>query len=240
MSYMAPSNFRMCAYFFSPRYIGFGYHGDFIMGWPEDLLQEAVDTCTNESGRISDCPVFDIQSEADQNQCKMKIPGALEKEEVKGKVGMSLPGNVAIQYGPEPATVSKPQESQSNTVPVPTVSYSPGAGAAESGNQPGQASPTTPAPAFTAEPNRNQVSVPVPETTEAPSSSVSDDGLPVVSTQYITNGNVVSEIIWKEDVVYVTQYKDTTTTTTMSPAATVKVRDAEHLHRHAARHGRRH
>jgi hypothetical protein len=41
--------------------------------------------------------------------------------------------------------------------------------------------------------------------TEAPYAPVVDDHLPIVSTQYITNSNVVSEVVWKEAVVYVTE-----------------------------------
>ncbi|KAH0122003.1 hypothetical protein KCU82_g22542, partial [Aureobasidium melanogenum] len=42
---------------------GYGYHGDFQMGWDSsDFLQSAVDTCTNASGQIQDCPLFDIQT----------------------------------------------------------------------------------------------------------------------------------------------------------------------------------
>lgn len=203
------------------------------MGWDQDFLQQAVDTCTNESGLISDCPIFNIQSEAEQNQCKMKLPSAIANEKVSGTVGSALPGNVAIQYGPQPATVANPPPPTA-TVAVPTVSYSPGATAGMSSHLPGQVFISQPAPAVTAEPVNAQVSAPAPTDPPAPTS---DDGLPIVSTQYITNGDVVSEIIWKEETVYVTEFEDTTTTTTMAPA-TVKVRDARHLHRHPIRHGR--
>lgn len=229
---------------------GFGYHGDFLTGWDEAFLQQAVDTCTNPSGSMYDCPIFNIQNEAVQNQCSMKIPSVLASEKVAGVVGTVIPGNVAIQYGPQPATMTNPP-SQTAPVPVPTVSYSPGSENGEKpSNLPGQvfitqASPTPPpaatpsAPEISAHPAINQVNQVAPKPTEAPSSTV-DDGLPIVSTQYITDGDVVSEIIWKESVLYVTEYEDTTTTVTVTRSAVVnKVRNVGHVHRRAGHNGRR-
>ncbi|KAH9848786.1 hypothetical protein C2E23DRAFT_738784 [Lenzites betulinus] len=47
---------------------GYGHHGDFQNGWDVDLLQEAIDTCTQANGNVMDCPplaaVFD-QAAAD-------------------------------------------------------------------------------------------------------------------------------------------------------------------------------
>lgn len=78
---------------------GFGYHGDFIQGWDPDLLQEAVDTCTSETGVITECDVFDIQSDEDQAQCKFPVPGQLKSENVY-MYSDGLPGNLAIMAGP--------------------------------------------------------------------------------------------------------------------------------------------
>lgn len=82
---------------------GYGYHGDFIMGWDETFLQEAVDTCTNLSGQIEDCALFDIQDESVYGSCNFTVPAALENENVVGPIS-SLPGSCAIQSGPAPAT----------------------------------------------------------------------------------------------------------------------------------------
>ena len=47
---------------------GYGHHGDFQNGWDVDLLQEAIDTCTEANGNVMNCPplaaVFD-QAAAD-------------------------------------------------------------------------------------------------------------------------------------------------------------------------------
>ncbi|KAL2019650.1 hypothetical protein VTK56DRAFT_9465 [Thermocarpiscus australiensis] len=102
---------------------GFGYHGDFISGWDSNFLQAAVDQCTNGSGKVSDCPLFTLQSEDEQRQCKLKLPTMLADEKTTGIIGDSLPGGVLIQYGPEPATINVPA-SQPTTAPVSSVGSS--------------------------------------------------------------------------------------------------------------------
>src|SRR4051794_29970596 len=123
------------------------------MGWEQNFLQQAVDTCTSPSGEIEDCPIFNIQSEATQNQCKMKMPSAAANEKVTGKIGMSLPGDVLIQYGPGPAT-AKTQPSPISPVVAPTASPPAATGL------PGQVfltkTSSTPAAAVTAPPALNQ------------------------------------------------------------------------------------
>ncbi|KAG8905518.1 GTPase-activating protein [Tulasnella sp. 403] len=40
---------------------GYGYHGDFVNGWPagdNSLLQQAIDQCTSLSGELNDCPIL--------------------------------------------------------------------------------------------------------------------------------------------------------------------------------------
>jgi hypothetical protein len=83
---------------------GYGYHGDFQMGWDSvDFLQSAVDTCTNASGQIEDCPLFNIQTEAEEGQCKIK-----DVAEISGDNPLlntnGLPIAVPIQSGPSYAT----------------------------------------------------------------------------------------------------------------------------------------
>ncbi|KAG5928173.1 hypothetical protein E4U42_001179, partial [Claviceps africana] len=65
---------------------GYGYHGDFTTGWPTEFLQRAIDTCTNESGRIEDCPLFNVVDHDTATSCKWetKLPAALAHEDVTG------------------------------------------------------------------------------------------------------------------------------------------------------------
>lgn len=87
---------------------GYGYHGDFMNGWDQDLLQRAVDdqTCSNVagSGVIEDCPVLkpNLQNQAAQEQCKFDMPAELVNDDCKGPRG-GLPGHVPISEGPAPA-----------------------------------------------------------------------------------------------------------------------------------------
>ncbi|EON96671.1 putative wsc domain-containing protein [Phaeoacremonium minimum UCRPA7] len=239
--------------------LGFGYHGDFIMGWDEAFLQEAVDTCTNESGRIEDCPIFTIQDENTQRQCSIAVPGNL-KLEVSFTSLTSLPGNVPDNWGPAPATVMNPTTPA--TVVVPTLTYAAGETAAVNGSYiPGQiffastqtsgpaavgvSSPTddvvhveaVPAADATPTPAPTTPAPSPPETTPAPAPADTDTRIPI-STGYVTDGNMVTEILYYQDEVYVTEYEDITTTVTVS-AAVKKRRDSRgHLHRHRHLHGR--
>ena len=80
---------------------GYGYHGDFITGWNPVTLQAAVDTCTNMSGRIEDCPIFNIQPRADSEQCFLSN-GMAASEDLSGPF-KTLPGNSPYTSGPEDA-----------------------------------------------------------------------------------------------------------------------------------------
>jgi hypothetical protein len=105
-------------------------------GWNIDTLQSAVDTCTNESGRVEDCPIFtpSLQSEAKQGQCDIqKMPAALRNDDCAGPA-KGLCGNVPVQYGPgyaaplEGGSEDEPTAApivSSSAAPVPTQSYAP-------------------------------------------------------------------------------------------------------------------
>lgn len=227
------------------------------MGWNGALLQDAVNTCTNLSGLIGDCPVFDIQSLADEGACQLEtMPQQLVNEAVAGIVGTSLPGDVQIVYGPQTGTQTNP--GPPTTVSVSAVGYSPGSTAANSGSVvPGEVFKATPnsnsptqstnptVPSSDAASTSDAPPTTAPDPTAAPTAVATDDDMSVVSTQYVTSGNVVSEIVWKEAVVYVTESEDVTVTMTVQPTSSVqgvtKVRRGHsHDHfRHHLRHGGR-
>ncbi|KAF2658680.1 WSC domain-containing protein, partial [Lophiostoma macrostomum CBS 122681] len=79
---------------------GFGFHGDFINGWDVNVLQNAVDTCLDESGTTSRCNAVTLYTAAESNSCK--LPSVVD-EQVDGTLHQ-LPGCNPIFYGPEPAT----------------------------------------------------------------------------------------------------------------------------------------
>ncbi|KAF1350743.1 hypothetical protein BDV97DRAFT_350297 [Delphinella strobiligena] len=79
---------------------GYGFHGDFINGWNVPVLQEAVNTCTNDSGLITDCDVFDFFTTEQSQACI--IPPSIE-ETITG-VLPALPGCNPVTDGPGEAT----------------------------------------------------------------------------------------------------------------------------------------
>ncbi|CZS90192.1 related to glyoxal oxidase precursor [Rhynchosporium graminicola] len=107
---------------------GYGMHGDFMMGWDEGFLQQAIDTCTNPSGKIEDCPLFTIQEE--HPTCALTLPPAIAKENVQKNLD-TLPGNPVIANGPAyaggaAAGGAMPPANTGPVVAVPTLSYTPG------------------------------------------------------------------------------------------------------------------
>ncbi|KAF9884086.1 hypothetical protein FE257_002316 [Aspergillus nanangensis] len=78
---------------------GFGYHGDFMNGWESGVLEKAVAQCTNPSGMVEDCPLFDLQAESKQKLCTVEIPAELKNEDVH-HWNKALPHDLAVQYGP--------------------------------------------------------------------------------------------------------------------------------------------
>lgn len=206
---------------------GYGYHGDFIMGWEAGVLQKAVDTCTNISGLISDCPVFNIQKEAEWVKCKATdsaLASILSAEDLKGPMD-SLPGGVKVHPGPEYVVKPHVAPPAAPAAPVlPSVPYSAG-----STVQPSQT--ILPGGVF------NEVSVneavaavePVaaPEPTEPPK-LVLEDNQKLYTTKYKTEGGSIVEVVVIEEVTTVTD-KPITKTVTMER------RHHAHAHHHARR-----
>ncbi|KAK2030075.1 hypothetical protein LX32DRAFT_338649 [Colletotrichum zoysiae] len=217
---------------------GFGYHGDFMAGWDEDFLQSAINTCTNLSGRIEDCPIFNIQDEAATAQCQMKVPNFLSAENVTGP-DVSLPGNVAITFGDgssEGGGVAPaiPSSSMSPSA-APALTYKPGK-TATSNPLPGEVFKETGKMPYGAPSSSVPTTEPAPtpileQVTPAPSST-SQPTMSCASTQTVTSANVVSVICWEEDVVYVTYYEDFTTTVTPTPSPALRAKRHLHQHRH--------
>ena len=205
------------------------------MGWDPVFLQEAVNTCLNLSGRIEDCPIFNLQDDYTQNQCSINVPSQLATESVTGVIGTTLPGNVAIQYGPQPATAANPGP-RTTTVAVPTQSYVPGTTVTGSTYGAGgifhNSGSSTTVSVTSNTPNLAQI-VPTP----TPAMPTPADDPNAFSTQYITNGLLVTEVIWEKEIVYVTEEQVDIQTVTVDGAA--KARRVAHMHAHQGRHGRR-
>ncbi|KAL5350457.1 hypothetical protein ACLOAV_004025 [Pseudogymnoascus australis] len=205
---------------------GYGYHGDFIMGWEEEFLQSAVDTCTNNSGRIQDCPLFTLQDDVTSQACQIKksglIANILAADNLVGPIA-NLPGGVKLTPGPDYVVKGAPAADDSaSTLVVPTLSHSAGSTIAPS---------ETAAPGGVFKENNAvvaDVKVEAPATTAKPTLSLADNQK-VSSTSYITKDGSVVEVIVIEELTTVT---DEPKTRTVTAAAGARKR--------AHRHGRRH
>lgn len=228
-------------------------------------MQDVVGNCTNPSGEISDCHLLTLQSEAEQNKCKINPPGVLAKENVLGKklgkqLLKALPGNVPIQAGPQSATPyadggaggfftslfggGKPKDTPSSTFSAPTLTYQPGSSSMYPGGGifleattsstpiPAPVAPSSPSSAPAKPTFKQALAAPSPATTPAPAvASDPNVSYEIVSTQTVTNGAQVQEVVWEEAVKYVTE-DVVTTTTVYSGIAGRSEQHRSHLRRH--------
>lgn len=198
---------------------GYGYHGDFQMGWDSsDFLQSAVDTCTNASGEIQDCPLFDIQTEAQEQQCSFAQVDAIKDDNPLGPRD-GLPIAVPIQSGPAyastypvvlagdetqaAATSTKASSSQvtsatSTSAVVPTLSYTPGTSSVTDKYGGGILRANT-AASYVQTESASTVTAPA-----SLASAVTDAAGNIVATSYFTQGNQVMEMMIEEVDVTVT------------------------------------
>jgi hypothetical protein len=187
-------------------------------GWNIDTLQSAVDTCTNLSGRVEDCPIFtpSLQTEAKQGTCEIqKMPQMLMKDDCAGPA-KGLCGNVPVQYGPGYANPLKPgvpgdkptaKPVISSVAPVPTQSYAPAHSMGPGGVSVFAVKPSAPAaPAVSALPPVVSVAAAAAPVVTAAASL--DDAVPanakIVSTTTYTSSGIVYEVAIEEVAVTVT------------------------------------
>jgi hypothetical protein len=219
---------------------GYGYHGDFMNGWNIDTLQSAVDTCTNESGRVEDCPIFtpSLQTEAQQGQCDIqKMPAALRNDDCAGPA-KGLCGNVPVQYGPGYAAPLEGGSSDaptaapivsSSAIPVPTQSYAPAHSKGAGGISVFNVATSAVAEAV------SSILAPVPSPaapiiTPAPAKQAVDDaanGKIVSTTTYTSNG-----------IEYVVAIEEVEVVVTVTDDGAYKRSNKRHAH--AKAHQRRH
>ncbi|KAJ9638649.1 hypothetical protein H2204_004125 [Knufia peltigerae] len=168
---------------------GLGYHGDFICGWDSGLLQEAIDdsacTSSNSTGLQEDCPLFNIQSQANATQCKLEMPEALQHERIN--YVQELPGNMNITG------------SDSIEIPVFAPSASPLANTTVS------ATPAGPSPGPIASATESADSV-----ITSIASSITD-AQTTITTTYMSNG-VAVHMVMVEEIVTVTVTEPATPT----------------------------
>lgn len=210
-----------------------------MMGWDESFLQSAVDTCTNLSGEIQDCPLFDIQDDSVGAQCQIELPEVLASENDTSSNG--LPVNVPIQsgpayatdypvYGASAATSYKPSTASASSAVVPTLTYSSAASNSilaqvAAASTPYTESSVTASSAAAASVAASSVVASSVAATITSAASITDATAPgsMVATSYMTNGNEVVEMVIEQVEITVTAY------------STAGVR--RHLDSHRRRHG---
>jgi hypothetical protein len=96
---------------------GYGFHGDFVSGWDVDVLQNAIDTCTDDSGQVEECAAVTLFTHDEQTACRIPVTVA---EKVDGTL-TKLPGCNDVTYGP--ARASPPAGCIDNTTfgPAPGI-----------------------------------------------------------------------------------------------------------------------
>jgi hypothetical protein len=197
------------------------------MGWDETFLQDAVDGCTNLSGLISDCPLFNIQDASVWANCNITEPSDLASDNVVGPASI-LPGNAPICSGPAPAgaapgnTGSGPSRTAATSAAVvPTLSYSSGLSLSSGDTY-------IPGAVFAVSTRNSASRAPAPTTTSAPAPpAVPSSSTSYFSTGFATSGLVVQEVLWVEETVTVTGPVSTTTV--------IEARDRAHGHLHKHR-----
>ncbi|KAL2813195.1 hypothetical protein BDW59DRAFT_34900 [Aspergillus cavernicola] len=185
---------------------GFGYHGDFMHGWESGVLEQAVKTCTNPSGEVEDCPVFELQSELAQGLCSFDIPSVLKTEDVT-KVKGSLPNKIAIEWGPEYAfPIKYVGESEPSSTSASTATRSADLGLSVSidlgaigGNVHAADGKTSTTETSSTTEISSTTTPPPPPTTTSTSTST---WIPTSTTSYIQS-TVTQEIVWVEQEVVV-------------------------------------
>lgn len=246
---------------------GYGYHGDFINAWEESFLQSAIGTCTNPSGKVEDCPLFELQSEADQQQCTFTPPDIIADEDCKGP-RQGLPGNVNINekggeekkaedYGYDkkkeekaadeesPSTSSTPAPSPTE---VPTLSYT--SATTESDTEaalvdvqtPTSTSSSTSSTPETLVAEEEQVVAAEAEITAAAVDEESSEAAApsfASTTTYVTNGTLMKVYVVHETVSVTADVTESVTASTTGAYAR-KNKRALHNHQHKHLHAARH
>ncbi|GKZ51685.1 hypothetical protein AbraIFM66951_006744 [Aspergillus brasiliensis] len=212
---------------------GYGYHGDFIYGWQYGFLQQAVDECTNLSGRVEDCPIFDLQTDAEQAQCNFTMPEELKSEDVYLHKG-GLPNNIAIQYGPAYASpVRYTNAGHHTTALLPEPSIAIGASinlgnihvgvtvGAPSTTTTTSALATTPLPASTQTPTSTSSAASAYFFETSSSTTPTSTWTPTPTTSYV-EGVVTQKIVYVEqEILILTDEKGAPVTTETGGVETV-------------------
>lgn len=85
------------------------------MGWEQSFLQDAVNTCTNQSGEVEDCPLFDIQDASVYDACTFTPPDAVTADNVLGPVA-TMAGDRKFPLPPSHACETWPRRASADSL----------------------------------------------------------------------------------------------------------------------------
>lgn len=213
-----------------------------MTGWESaEFLQSAVDTCTNASGEIEDCAVFDIQTDDVAATCTFDSPDSISEDDPAGpRDGLAI--GVPIQSGPAYASVysvltagetassaasttssAKSSSSSSSSAVVPTLTYS-AATASITDKWGGGILVANTATSY--EPSSTSTAADSTVTVAASTDdATADDSSDVVATSYVTkDGQVIQVMIEEVDV-----------TVTATAVETSNAKSRRHLEKHQHR-----
>ncbi len=227
--------------------LGYGYHGDFISAWDDGVLDKAVAECTDLSGEMKKCPVFELADDA--SSCTIEsLPDDIKDESNEGPLS-GLPGGCEIQSGPERATKGKGAsgsssggKSKGGSSPenkskheslaakeesppvVDTPESKPEGGVSAETEQKHQDKKEEHAPEKAPEP---VAAAPAPEITNAPAAAPAAEnaGNAVRTERYTSNGIVYENLVVMQEV-----------TVTEGASKAKRTPEAEHVKRHGHRH----
>lgn len=192
---------------------GYSNHGDFMEGWESGVLSSAIKTCTNLSGEVQDCPIFDLVSDSDMQQCQIaQMPSIIAHETCDAKIS-KLYGDNPITSGPQPFYGSDESTSDKSS---DSEGVSIGLNLALGG---GKVSAAAATPA-------SKLVVNVPSSLAPAAASASAK---CAKTQMVIKGEEAWEVCIEEELVYVTAGD-------AQPAATPAAAAKRHLHNHAHKH----
>ena len=226
---------------------GWGYHGDFITGWEDGVLERAVKECLDKDGIMQNCPLFTMQNETEAEKCEIKeAPAELKADNCEGPAD-GLCGGVAITSNPEEYAQAQAQKGRPGDASAGSKKSSSSAIAAPSSVAPAPSSIQAPASSSvqvpeeaSSEPPKVPAPIPTPEVTALPSISSPDDGVigsakdvpSVVSTSTYTSAGTVYEVV--------IEAVQTTVTVVEDAAVVAPTHVARQAHRHRHRRDKEH
>ena len=219
---------------------GAGYHGDFINGWDDGVLEQALAQCatTEFQGLQEKCPPLDIKPDSEVVACKMETPEKLQNEQVD--FVDALPGGCRIEPGVEwSKNCGKVDSETSAAGPISSQALQSTASTNTSTATSKAASATT-----SSEPLANSTSAAAPPTTTAaPTTTVSVQGEVVTYTSTTVKDGVIYYYVMVEELVTTTVVVEAAGPTPgASPVGGVKRHASVHSTREQKKsgHGHRH